>query len=113
MDIRVINLEQGRPTAQTAINNMKVELRRAKASRIPAVKLIHGWGSTGVGGVIKTEVHKELRKKQREGFIKGFIRGEDFSPFSENGRLFLQTYSGAARDKDYSRDNAGITIVWF
>lgn len=113
MDIRTVNLEQGRPTAKMAVGNMNMELRRAKASRVSVVKLIHGWGSSGVGGTIKVEVHKELRKKQREGFIKGFVKGEDFTPFSENARVILQAYPHVSKDKDYSRNNAGITIVWF
>lgn len=112
MEIKTINLEQGRPISEIAVKNMNVELRRAKASRVQVLKFIHGWGSTGVGGVIKMAVHKELRKKQRDGFIKGFLRGEDFTPFSEDGRSFLDKYPGASKDRDYSRDNAGITIVW-
>jgi len=111
MDVRTVNLEAGMPTAAFAINHMNQELRRAKAARLRAVKFIHGWGSSGKGGRIKEEVQRELAKKKRMGTIKDYVRGEDFSPFSQDARRILTDCPDLARDKDYSRNNAGITVV--
>ena len=111
MDLREINLEEGMPTVDTAMTGMKFSLRSAKANGETAVKLIHGYGSSGKGGKIKQAVQVELAKMKAAGTIREFIRGEDFSPFSESGRTLLTCCPASAKDHDYSRSNCGITIV--
>lgn len=83
----------------------------ARAKRERAVKIIHGYGSTGKGGAIKSDVGALLAGYKRTGRIKDYCAGEDFEPFSENGRRIAQEYPELRRDKDYTRGNQGITIV--
>lgn len=111
MDLREINLEEGMPTVDTAMTRMKISLRNAKANGETAVKLIHGYGSSGKGGKIKTAVHAELQRLKSAGTIREFVKGEDFSPFSESGRTLLTRCPVSAKDHDYSRSNCGITVV--
>ncbi|MDR2656139.1 MAG: Smr/MutS family protein [Oscillospiraceae bacterium] len=111
MTIRKINLEDGLPTAAAAVTRLNAEILRARAQRVRALKIIHGWGSSGKGGVIRLEVHKELRKKSRAGQIKAFVPGEELNPFSQSGRAALALCPDLARDPDYSRNNAGVSFV--
>ncbi len=111
MKLTVTNLEQGKPFAEEAVRRMRFALRSARAGGTQAVKLIHGYGSSGTGGRIKTCVHKELAVMKRGGEIKDFIAGEEFTPFSEICRRALDRYPDLQKDKDYLRCNQGITIV--
>lgn len=111
--IKVINLEAGMPTVMQAKSRLNQELMSARAYRCKAVKLIHGYGSSGKGGAIKQEVHRTLSEKKRTGAIKEFVKGEDFTPFSSTGRRAVDLCPELAKDKDYSRGNDGITIVLF
>ncbi len=52
--IREINLEWDYPTADEALRRLKGELQAAKAMRAPVLKVIHGYGSSGKGGRIRT-----------------------------------------------------------
>lgn len=111
MNIPVINLEQGMPYVEEAIRRMNAGLRSARANGARAVKLIHGYGSSGAGGKIRTAVAAELAGKKRSGEIREFVRGEDFTPFSESCRKALDLLPELQKDKDYLKCNQGITIV--
>ena len=69
--VREINLEIGRPAAAQALERMRMELRLSKKRGYTAVKLIHGFGSSGTGGKIRTAVRRELAAMQQRGEIGG------------------------------------------
>ena len=51
-----LNLENGSPTIQAALQKLKNALSTYKGQGFKVVILIHGYGSTGVGGGIRTAV---------------------------------------------------------
>lgn len=111
MSISIVNLESGMPLVDEALRRLSHQLMMAKGRREKALKLIHGYGSSGKGGKIKSAVAKELRMMQAGGKIKFFIAGEDFSPFDETCRKGLAVLPELSKDKDFARGNPGITIV--
>ena len=111
MELFTANLEQDMPTVEKARIRMDQALRSARAKGCKAVKLIHGYGSSGSGGAIKKEVLSELGRRQRAGKIKTYVPGEEFSPFYPSARLALERCPFLSRDRDYSASNHGITIV--
>ena len=111
MDMHVVNLEQGMPTVEQAIIRMDQAIRSAASKRCKALKLIHGYGSSGRGGAIRHEVQSSLARHRRAGRIKIFVPGESFSPFCEDARAAIDACPSLITDRDYTRSNHGITIV--
>lgn len=111
MICRIVNLEEGMPTVEIARSRLNNALQTAKMRGDKVVKVIHGYGSSGKGGAIKADVQKILAQKQRSGMIKAYVKGEDFSPFSEASRRITARFPDLTKDRDYSRGNDGITIV--
>lgn len=111
MNLYRINLEEGMPTVEQARMKLKQALRTAKARRYSAMKIIHGYGSTGKGGAIKADVQRVLAVQKRIGSIKSFVPGGDFSPFDPTARAMLDRCPDLAKDSDYSRGNDGVTLV--
>lgn len=109
--ILTVNLETGMPTVDTAKTRMNAALRSAKAQHMTALKLIHGYGSSGKGGRIRTSVRRELAIMKQAGKIKEVVPGEEFSPFEEHARRALVMCPELSRDRDYTRCNQGITVV--
>ena len=101
------------PTAEAARSRLSQELISARARGVKALKIIHGYGSSGKGGAIKREVHNLLNQKKRSGMIREYVAGEDFSPFGAAARRAIELYPQLSRDSDYSRGNDGVTIVVF
>jgi Uncharacterized protein conserved in bacteria len=110
-DLYIVNLENGMPTVLQARQLLEQALRTARARRCPAIKIIHGYGSSGKGGAIKRDVLSLLAQKKHSGQIRCFVPGGDFSPFSASARTILDACPALAKDRDYNRGNDGITIV--
>jgi hypothetical protein len=106
-----LNIEQGYPTVDTAMKYVEHGLARAKAYGYPVIKLIHGYGSSGSGGKIKTAVHRELNKYKTAGKIREFTAGENFTPFDSATQRILSACPDITRDRDYLKANHGITII--
>jgi hypothetical protein len=108
---KVVNLEEGRPTVNAGLLHLERALAAARAEAIPLIKLIHGYGSSGVGGRLREEVRNTLGRLQRNGLISGFITGEDFRLSNEASWELVKRYKTMKQDRDFGRANRGITIV--
>lgn len=107
----IINLEHGMPTVEQATHRLAGELIRARAQGAKAVKIIHGYGSSGVGGKLRLGIRAALADRKRLGDIREAVPGESWSIFDEGARRVLEAYPDLNRDRDFERGNAGITIV--
>ncbi len=109
--IKVINLEDGMPKVEEARLRMQHELQAARRQGQVAVKLIHGYGSSGVGGTLRFELQKELQHLAGTGGIRCFITGENWRISHETTWELLKRYPEWKKDSDLGRSNKGISIV--
>lgn len=109
--IHTVNLEQGKPQVHHALAQLDRELALARQQRRPILKLIHGYGSTGIGGDIRIAVQKQLRALQDQGSIRACIFGEDWSTSDAMTWELLKTNPALKSDPDLGKRNQGITIV--
>ena len=105
------NLESGRPPADVAVSRLASITAREKAAGKKAFKIIHGYGSSGVGGRIRTEVRRWLAGEKARKKIKAYIPGEDFTIFNADTLALFSVFPEARRDKDLERGNMGVTII--
>ena len=111
--MRTINLEAGMPTSLEAMNTLNNRIYAERATGARLVKIIHGYGSTGRGGIIRKECRRKLLEYKVRHVIKQICHGEKFGPFSEEGRSLSAACPEVRKDIDWGRDNPGITIVMF
>ena len=109
--LREVNIKFDMPTASEAIKRVTYNIRNGAAMGCAVIKFIHGYGSTGKGGRIRTEVRRYLDNEKRYGRIRDFIYGEDFSIFDESTRCAFLLCDELRRDPDLERHNNGVTIV--
>lgn len=109
--IKIINLEEGMPLVEKARLRMRHELQVARKQGYVAVKLIHGYGSSGVGGALRIELQKELRKQEDSAGIQCFIAGENWRISDEKTWELLKRYPEWKQDTDLGKANKGISIV--
>jgi hypothetical protein len=57
------------------------------------------------------EIWKALERMQRNGAITGFLPGEDFRRSHEAGWKLAKRFKELQGDRDFGRNNRGITIV--
>lgn len=109
--VRELNLELGYPTVDEALRRLESDLAAAKKLKTPVIKVIHGYGSGGKGGRIRTAAWKYLKAQQAAGRVASVICGEDFSIFHEETRRAFTRCEGLRQDRDLDGDNRGVTFV--
>ena len=111
LSVKELNLEQGMPTVDAAMGWLEAELAAARKMGRPALKLIHGYGSSGRGGKIRTVCRKYLRQQAESGRVRLVIAGENFSIFSEETRQSFRLCGELRQDRDLDGENRGVTFV--
>ncbi len=110
--IRTYNVEAGLPTLDEARRLVIETIKQAKRERVRVLKVIHGYGSTGKGGSLCVGLRKSFGLRKKEGVIKEFIAGEDFSIFNDPVLALLEAVPDLRGDPDLNATNEGITVLW-
>ena len=108
---RVVNLERGLPFVETALKRLSMAITEAQNDQIPIVTLIHGYGSSGKGGVIREECRKTLDYMKCRGEIHSVIFGENFSTHAGVVRDAFRRFPELSGDRNLNKQNKGITVV--
>lgn len=109
--LKILNIESGLPTIDEARQLLLAELRQARQSGVVALKIIHGYGSTGKGGALRRALRKSLLRRKKEGLVTRVIFGEKWSVFEDDARYALERCPELRSDRDLNRSNEGITIA--
>src|ERR1019366_181044 len=110
--IRTFNVEAGRPTLDEARRLVIEEIKQAKRAGARVLKVIHGYGSSGKGGTLCIGLRKSFGLRKKEGIIRDFIPGEDFSIFNEAVLTLLEVAPDLRGDPDLNATNEGVTVLW-
>ena len=108
-----IDIEFGRPTVDVAMPLLTERLRSLKKSGVKAVKIIHGYGSTGKGGRLRKATLTLLDELKASGLVKEFVIGEQWSKFELRTLTLIDRMPQLYNDQDLERSNRGITVVFF
>lgn len=109
--LREVNLERGMPRADQAVKQLIFEVGRSRSLGYTALKIIHGYGSSGTGGRIRVEARSCLSRLKARGEITDFIPGENFSIFEPATLAAFRRCGDLRRDRDLERHNNGVTVV--
>jgi len=109
--MKTINLEEGRPSVASASSRLLDQLRLAKQQNYAAVKVIHGYGSHGVGGELRIAIQGLLARMAQDGEIRAFVAGEDWRISDETTWRLIQKHCALKQDRDLGKGNRGISIV--
>jgi len=109
--LKTLNIEAGLPTVDEARRRLLDELRQAKQSGVIAVKIIHGYGSTGKGGALRGALRTSLLRRKKEGLVTRVIFGEKWNVFEEDARYAIERCPELRHDCDLNCSNEGITIA--
>jgi hypothetical protein len=103
-----VNLEYGMPGIDSALQNMKNALTTYKGQGFKAVILIHGYGSTGIGGGIKAAVTKCLGENSMRGIVRTYVGGEQWINRKKELLALCKDLENYERK---IANNSGVTVV--
>jgi hypothetical protein len=110
--IYTFNVEAGLPTVDEARRLVIEEMRRARRQGVKVLKVIHGYGSTGKGGALCVGLRKSFKLRKKEGVIRDYVAGEDFSIFNDTVLALLEAVPELRGDPDLGATNEGVSILW-
>lgn len=92
---------------EDALDDILGKVRNHSAWR--AVKVIHGYGSSGKGGATKETVRNWAYQRRRH--LRATIAGEDYDLFGDDTQE-MRSECGQIDDPDLGAGNPGVTILW-
>jgi len=111
MTIKTVNLKDGFPGVEQARSKLRSEIGVAQGHGLKLLKIIHGYGSHGVGGDLRVALQSTLRTMARSGEIRDCIYGENWRKSDERSWDLLKRMPELKSDSDLGRGNRGITLI--
>ena len=111
--LKVVNIKDDMPLVETAIERLTEALDSAQKQGYKALKVIHGYGASGRGGVIKEEVQRVLHRMYANDEIYYWFSGEEFMAEHSGTLDVLKNHSYLENDEDFRKSNRGISIAIF
>jgi glycerol dehydrogenase-like iron-containing ADH family enzyme len=107
-----INIKQGSPYVEEALDELTEQLRKCLELGIKAIILIHGYGSSGQGGRIKWAIHDALENNRYSDRVLEYFFGENVAYGTEAYQALLRRRPGLKRYlKRFKEGNAGMTVL--
>jgi hypothetical protein len=108
LKVMEINLERGMPTVDAALQNMKDGFTACRRRGVKVAIVIHGYGSSGVGGGIKAGVKRCLGETGMRSFVQDYVGGEQWH---YRKRELLAACRDLAQYEGRIANNEGVTVV--
>ena len=109
--IKTVNLEAGMPSIPQARSRLSSELHVARQGGVRVLKLVHGYGSSGVGGDLRIALQSTLRQMAEAKEIRDCIYGENWCTSNERSWELIKLMPELKRDSDLGKGNRGMTLV--
>lgn len=109
--IKTIIIKEGMPSIDEARKKLINEIEIARNTGVRILKIIHGYGSSGVGGALRLAIRKSLNYRKKEGQVENIIYGEHFNRNNEDIPQTMKRFPILSSDSDYNRNNDGVTIA--
>lgn len=109
--LRVVIVKEGMPSVEQARGLLRKELERARRDGLKVLKVIHGYGSSGVGGDLRIALQATLRHMTSDHQITECIFGENWRTSNERTWDLLKRMPELKDDPDLGRGNKGFTMV--
>ncbi|QHI73251.1 Smr/MutS family protein [Aminipila terrae] len=106
--VKEINLERGKPAVDEAMRKFVNELTTAKRMGFRALVVVHGYGSSGVGGTIKIALQSKLKEGSLRGVIRDYAGGEEWINCK---RRFIEVCPQLKDFSTYVEGNRGLTVI--
>ena len=111
MVTKTLNLKEYMPTVEQALKMIDIEIELSKKEGIKALKVIHGYGSSGVGGEINKALQNWAKLAKRKKLIKDYIRGTEWIADSEKVLEAKRYCPNLVGDPELFFYNPGISII--
>lgn len=109
--IRVVNIKENNPNADYAMYLLDEEIKYSRAVGNRVIVVIHGYGSHGKGGVIKSALKEYLPKLKHDKLIVDYVFGENWGDLNETKIKICKICPEAILHENLMGINSGVSVV--
>ena len=109
--MKIYDIKSDMPNVNDAGKRLANAIKESKSNKEKVIKILHGYGSHGIGGGKKVALIKSLHKRQKNNEIKAYIPGEAFANLMGFDDVIREYKDLIQHDSDYNKMNDGITYV--
>ncbi len=111
MQLITIDIKSERQTVAEAIAQFLVELESYKKGGFKVMKVIHGYGSHGVGGAIRQAFLKKCEELKRRHIIEDYVCCDSWTPKNIVRKIAINYCPDLLADKDLYLLNPGCSVI--
>lgn len=111
MKLITIDIKSNRQTVAEAIAQFLVEIESYKHGGFKVMKVIHGYGSHGVGGAIKDAFLKKCKDLKNAKKIEDYVCCDKWTPNNTVRKIAINYCPDLIADKELYLLNPGCSIV--
>ena len=111
MDAITIDIKSENQTVNQALAQFLIELEAYKKGGYKVMKVIHGYGSHGVGGLIKLEFLKLCKQLKNQQKIEDYACCSNINSKSTIRRVAINYCPDLIADSEFTLLNPGCSIV--
>lgn len=108
---RVVNIKEDNPNSDYAMYLLDEEIKYSKATGNRVIIVIHGYGSHGVGGVIKMAIKEYLPRLKKNKVIVDYVFGENWGDTNETKNLICRISPDVIVNEHLLSPNSGISVI--
>ena len=105
------NVKENFPSVVEALGLIEIEIEKCKKEGVKVLKIIHGYGSNGIGGNISIALKQKVKNWKKTGLITDFLFGNEWNAYNQKARDVLFKHPSIPFDKDFNHSNMGMTIL--
>ena len=109
--IRVINIKEDNPNTDYALFLLDQEIKYSRAVGNRVIVVIHGYGSHGHGGLIKSAIKDYLPKLKKKKIITNYVFGENWGDLNETKILITSICPEIILHENLQGLNSGVSVV--
>lgn len=111
MQLITIDIKSEKQTVAEAIAQFQIEAESYQKGGFKVMKVIHGYGSHGVGGAIRTDFLKKCKLLKSQGKIYDYVCCDQWTPNNVVRKIAINYCPDLLADKDLYLLNPGCSIV--
>lgn len=111
MKLVTIDIKSNQQTVKQAIAEFLVEVDACRIGGFKVMKVIHGYGSHGVGGAIKREFLRECQNLKNRGKIEDFVCCDNWTERNIVRKIAINYCPDLLADRELYLLNPGCSIV--
>lgn len=109
--MKLINIKENLPNTDYAVYCLEQEIEFCNLVGEQVLLVIHGYGSRGVGGLIKERVNESLKTLKRFKKIADYVPGEEWSDLNETKNKICKISPELIISQQLAGANNGVTVV--